>query len=34
MTTDHVNDPLKFSVLEQVQRNVMLQKNRVPSAIV
>lgn len=32
MATDHVNDPLKFSVLEKVKCNVMLQKNTVTNA--
>lgn len=32
VATDHVNDPLKSSVLEKVTCNVMLQKNTVPSA--
>ena len=33
VTMDHVNDPLKSSVLEEVQCNVMLQKKRVTSAV-
>lgn len=32
VATDHVNDPLKSSVLEKVKYNIMLQKNTVTSA--